>query len=163
MNTITSSLAANSSAIVLHTRKGTDIDNFQTTELSAYDIKAAQELKKKYSMAEFRTNFIPIYNCHGMTFASRRTAVFEGTEVRQILSEDEYEEIPLQQVSPGDVIIYVDERGDIEHSGVVISKPAPPLNVPLVVSKWGKGPEVLHSAYYSPYSVSDIHFYRITK
>lgn len=149
--------------IALQTRRGNQISNIQIDELSAYDLSTANRLQQQFLLAEFRTSFIPIYNCHGMTFGARRTSITESSEVRKILSDDEYEEVRKEDILPGDVIIYVDDRGDIEHSGIVVSKPTPPICIPMVVSKWGKGPEVLHSAYHSPYSNLDIHFFRVRK
>jgi hypothetical protein len=48
------------------------------------------------------------YNCHGLTFASRRTRIYD---VQQVLAEDAYEHIPLNEVEPGDVIVYFYGKG----------------------------------------------------
>lgn len=105
----------------------------------------------------------PRYNCHGLTFASRRTAIHEDDDIHSILYEDGYKEVDITEVSPGDVAIYYTNEGTIDHSALVVSKPLPPLNMPVVCSKWGViGPEVVHMLTNCPdYAVSNIHYFRI--
>jgi len=103
----------------------------------------------------------PRFNCHGMTFASRRTCIFESSELMKILKEDGYELIQAAEVSPGDVIVYVSDDGDFEHSGIVVEVPkALTLNIASVRSKWGKFKEVIHPANRCPYTYN-VRYYRI--
>src|SRR5262245_35364311 len=40
------------------------------------------------------------FNCHGLTFASRRTWIDKSGEVQKILDDDGYVEVPLAKVKP---------------------------------------------------------------
>ena len=103
------------------------------------------------------------YNCHGMTFASRRTGIWNAATVQQILIDDGYRSVPVRSVIGGDIIIYHAKSGDIEHSGVVLEPPVPDhLNMPLVCSKWGMSGEMIHWAHYCPYETDFIRYYRIS-
>ena len=62
----------------------------------------------------------------------------------------------------GDVIVYVSpENGEIVHTGVVVDPSPTLIGVPRIWSKWGRGPEVLHSAQDCPYPYSRTSYYRI--
>lgn len=116
------------------------------------------DLKKKYHRALHR----PVqasrkYNCHGLTFASRRTFV-ESVEVGKIISDDQYVQIKRQEALPGDVAVYF-VNGDPEHSGIVVDLDN--LAGPLLLSKWGSLHEVVHWIPECPYDVGDVRFYRI--
>lgn len=139
------------------------IDNIRLLEISPFEVNLFQIFDAEYGARVTRRGEpTPHYNCHGMTFASRRTGVIESTVVQQILDEDNYHEVPENSVLPGDVILYFDVDGDIEHSGVVIEEPKPEnLNIPLICSKWGKYAELLHLRTHCPYNVSRVKYYRM--
>lgn len=148
--------------IKTQTRQRWDIPNEQSTEISRSEL-ALGPSPQSFSILSnnVRVEYSPIYNCHGLTFASRRTSIFDVGAVRKIIRDDAYEKIQPNEVKPGDIVLYVSEDGDIYHSGVVVSFPKAPLFIPTVCSKWGKGPEVLHSANVGPYSYSNPEYYRI--
>jgi len=100
-----------------------------------------------------------------MTFASRRTGIFETITVRQILNDDGYEEIShKEQVKAGDVILYFADDGDCEHSGLVVKPPASDsLGVAIVRSKWAKYRELIHRANQCPYNFSKAKYFRVVK
>lgn len=152
----------NDNTIALQTRKGTDIPNSQILEISQFEIRQYTDIERDYRYAVFRTSPSPIYNCHGLTFASRRTGIYEIEALHRIINDDGYKKIKTEDVLPGDIIIYYGENGDIEHSGVVLSKPDKLLKIPLVVSKWGKYREVIHMANNCPYNFGSIEYYRVT-
>jgi hypothetical protein len=119
----------------LDTRNEADIENEQyfnpTPSCEAHLRTTAQQVINQYQgrVHRIRLEMSVAYNCHGLTFACRRTCVHASAQVRQILEHDGYERVPkVEDVLPGDIILYVSE-GDVEHSGVVIgiSKNAPPL------------------------------------
>src|SRR6267142_1944590 len=140
------------STIALQTRKGWDIENSQSFDTSLWEEHQLAEHKGKYPRAEFRTGAIPVFNCHGLTFASRRSGISDTRAISRILEDDHYERISREDVSAGDIILYVSgEDGDFEHSGVITDAPKPPLFVPKVWSKWGFGAEVIHFANDCPY------------
>jgi hypothetical protein len=76
--------------------------------------------------------------------------------VRRILEDDEYQEVTLQDLMPGDIVVYV-QNGDAEHSGIVISG----LPIPMILSKWGPAHEVIHRVTDCPYNAAQINYYRI--
>lgn len=150
------------SEIVTQTRRGWDIPNTQSLDTTLWDEHQLQEHRRRHPHAQFRTGAIPVFNCHGLTFGARRTSIWETPAVRRILVHDRYEEISQDEVRQGDIILYMSpEDGDVEHSGIVVAPPAPPLFVPRIWSKWGFGAEVLHSANDCPYDFSQATYYRI--
>jgi hypothetical protein len=151
--------------IALATRKGTNIPNFQVRELSHSEAVTDQRIRQQYrihSGVVFRCAPDPQYNCHGLTFASRRTGIFDVEILHQILAEDGYRQLNnIRDVLPGDIILYFSDAGDIEHSGIVIEN-NPRLLMPQILSKWGKGSEVLHPASASPYDATNLRYYRVS-
>ena len=148
--------------IVVQTRKGRDIDNQQFKEITPFELNQLHKLDKYRKDCTFRSGVSPIYNCHGMTFASRRTGIFELDSLKLIISDDGYEEVAQANTLPGDVAIY-QEGGDIQHSGIVVEIRNRNISfpVPWICSKWGKGPEVIHAFFNCPYKPEGIKFYRI--
>lgn len=150
----------------LVTTEGNEIDNAQMLEVIYQNTTTNELLLREHGneprFARRCTHISPFYNCHGMTFASRRTGIFENSALAQILEEDKYVMIPTEQVLPGDVILYMAANGDIEHSGIVVEPPTEKnLNIPLVFSKWGRYLEAVHLANRCPYSAERIRYYRV--
>ena len=123
-------------------------------------------MTERFAMDPFdrRADPTPMYNCHGLVFGCRRTGIFDTRTVRRILREDGYRPVPLPEVLPGDVVLYVADDGDIEHSGIVITRPtdhqASPFGIPRVLSKWGTFVERLHWANQCPYNFSRAEYHR---
>ena len=142
----------------LQTSERNDIINQQFTALTQQDIMGGAAIEKQYPLAKFKENLTPVYNCHGLTFASKRTWIYLPSEVEKILKDDKYIEIKSENdVLPGDVVIYYDNDG-ASHSGMVIQVDLPAtlhdlVNI-VVLSKWGRLKEVIHNVNYSPYSLS---------
>jgi hypothetical protein len=117
------------------------------------------EFKRAYPKAVHRpvgpTN---AYNCHGLTFGSRRTVIWKPSEVQKILQEDDYVEVLTNmEIFPGDIAIY-SKDGDIEHSGVVVEV----FNRrPKILSKWGMCQEVVHFVEDCPYKESSVRYFRV--
>ncbi|MGH7021680.1 MAG: hypothetical protein ACREEY_17505 [Brevundimonas sp.] len=152
--------------VATETRKKASIENYHDTAPSSVgDQMQANALKQKYAAALHRPTAVgSTYNCHGLTFASRRTQIWKTSEIRKILADDGYVRIPSQEdVLPGDTVLYVDESGDIEHSGIVLQKENTGL-LPIVrvLSKWGSAHEVVHALMDCPYSLRSIEYYRVT-
>ena len=151
-------------SIALQTRKCTDITNSQITQIDERDYEVQMEkLKAKHIGISIRPKTISgIYNCHGMTFASRRTGI--ETLTWGILKEDNYENVKNSDILAGDTVLYLSNSGEIEHSGMVLSMDGDKnLASIFVLSKWGSGSEVIHSLYNCPYEKSSILFYRCEK
>jgi hypothetical protein len=149
--------------LALDTSCANPIDNERIYEISPHDANLFRRFDKDYgATVERRCDPTPIYNCHGLTFGSRRTGIFESKILHQILTEDGYVEIDKDAVLEGDIILYFDDSGDFEHSGIVISRPKPDnLGIPLVCSKWGKYAEVLHWGNNCPYNFSNVKYFRL--
>lgn len=111
--------------------------------------------------ARLRTKATGRYNCHGLTFGSRRTCIDEAYSISRILSDDSYKLVAINHIMPGDVVLYFDGDGTVSHSGIVVEVPDSLPMFPRVVSKWGvAGAEYLHWVHRSPYG-TDYKFYRV--
>jgi len=94
------------------------------------------------------------YNCYGMTFASRRTNVpAPGVDstglIDQILTEDQYVQIPPADVSEGDIVLW--RLGPlVPHTGIVTHIERVGIRVIFVASKWGALGEYVHLPAISP-------------
>ncbi len=153
-----------SSRLSLDSCKGEPLDNERLSEISPFEVNQFRQFDTAYGFGtERRCDPNPSYNCHGMTFAARRTGIFESNTIWQILSEDQYINITEREdVKAGDVILYFDDSGDFEHSGIVISPPrSDNLYVPVVCSKWGKYAELLHRGNNCPYNFGNVKYYRL--
>src|SRR5262245_45905132 len=110
-------------SLELQTRGRQQIDNFFDRRAPvAGEVARADAEGRKYPNAIRRTDQLSaIYNCHGLTFAARRTGISAATQVIKILSDDEYTEIAESAVQPGDIVVwYNDDNGDVEHSAIVL-------------------------------------------
>lgn len=146
------------SELNLHTRSENQIENeIDRRPVRAGDIYLSEDYKTKYPSGRHRpTQPTRKYNCHGLTFAARRTWIWKPTEISKILHDDEYSSIEPENVLPGDIVIYV-QNGDVEHSGIVVSSGA----IPTILSKWGPAHEVVHKVNDCPYDSMQISYYRI--
>src|SRR2546423_1157224 len=98
-------------SLALETCQANAIDNQRIYEISQYEANLYRQFDADYGLGvRRRSDPTPIYNCHGLTFASRRTGIFESVTLRQILVEDGYAEIIRDAVLAGDIIMYFDER-----------------------------------------------------
>jgi hypothetical protein len=151
--------------LALETRQGNQITNCQTDWFSPLDQRWCEDLERDYPEEDRRSEPTSIYNCHGLTFASRRTAIDNSQEVLKILEDDKYVEVDNRLVKEGDVVLYFNRgNNEIEHSGIVVSSPDDdPFEGPRICSKLGKYREVIHSVYKCPYTLSDIRYYRIVR
>ena len=150
--------------LALHTRGATQVANDHVTLApTAFDLATAQRLAAKYPAAIRRPTQVSLgYNCHGLTFAARRTEITHSAEVRKIITEDGYVKINKDDAVPGDIVIHISLDGSIEHSGIVIEVPNVLPKIPKVLSKWGLAEEFIHPFNYSPYS-NNIEFYRLVR
>ena len=107
-------------SIKLETSKRTGIPNHQDTEISSFHLNWSKQLDKKHPNAKRRTESSAAYNCHGLTFASRRTRIEKSSAIQTILKDDAYKELSVKEVLPGDIVIYYSDAGDPSHSGIVV-------------------------------------------
>lgn len=147
-------------SIIVETSKGTRIENEQTFEVDGFQLHEFYREVKKYTIVAKRRDESPLYNCHGLTFASRRTNIYNSCDVQQVLSDDGYIELSTDSVLAGDVIVYFDDKtGEISHSGEVVEIIASNSFNAIICSKWGQGFECLHTIHNTPYG-NIVKFYR---
>ncbi|MCR4412440.1 MAG: hypothetical protein NUV77_08465 [Thermoguttaceae bacterium] len=96
----------------------------------------------------------PTHNCHGWVFTQGRFAL-RPEDVEEILADNHYEKVTDPQ--PGDLIIYRNLDGQIEHTGLVRSVIAG--EIVLIESKWGPLGRFLHAPEDQPYG-TDYAYYR---
>jgi len=151
--------------LALETRKGNQIPNSQSESLTRHYEALDKKSRKDYKHNCFRTpGPSAFYNCHGLTFAARRTTIDRAQSVQLILCDDGYKEIEdKNKVLPGDLVLYF-SKDDIEHSGMVVEIARLDFGIRFrILSKWGHGSEVLHWLEECPYEFSAVKFYRINK
>jgi hypothetical protein len=149
------------SELPLHTRSNEQIKNEYDLEDVRWGEKVQAEDYKRDYPDEFHRPVLPSrkYNCHGLSFASRRTNIYEPEEVFKILNGDEYQEVkPPSTVCKGDMAVYF-VLGYPDHSGIVVD--VNQLKVPIILSKWGHAHEVVHRVAHCPYESGDVRYYRI--
>lgn len=133
-------------SIPLSTRMGTPILNERRGELVP-EAKAAsvREWKEKFPNNDLKS-IESIYNCMGMLFACRRTAV-DIDDLEVILREDGYRLInPPPDAEVGDVVVYKD-RNQATHVGMLYRVELLPTLGEYrveVLSKWGFVGEYVH-------------------
>ena len=149
-------------SIIVQTRKGSDIKNTQDYVPFAFGkLLELKDLKSKFPFVTIKGKENSLYNCHGLTFASKRTWIQELADLQMILKEDDYKEIPSNQTLPGDIVLYYSDDGDIEHSGILVDvNEGGDVRVPRIISKWGDGYEVIHVFSDCPYNFSNVKYYR---
>jgi hypothetical protein len=154
--------------LALQTRLANDISNeFDPSPPNYRDRRVNADWVQIYPGVKPRTTQPSYgYNCHGLTFAARRTQVWLSTEVQHILDEDGYVPVEMPNALPGDIAVYysTDEPIEIEHSAIVVAQAlAGDLTGPLVVSKWGPSAEYIHKYRDCPYKNVTVKFFRLGK
>lgn len=147
--------------IRLETSKKTKVKNQQDADGSWGHLKYMESLASSIPGVRKRSESSSWFNCHGLTFASRRTRVTDSQDILKILDDDKWIEIYMENVLPGDIVLYHDdENGDICHSGIVVGRNNNPT-VLTICSKWGFGPEYLHKPHEVPEIYgNDLKYYR---
>lgn len=136
--------------ITIQTRKGNNIKNTVYDKISPYIQNINSKYENEYPKNEYRSEETANYNCFGMVFASRRCFIIDN--INKILEDDDYKEVPLNKVLPGDIVLYF-ANYDIIHCGIVINTLSKDnLWNPLIISKWHCFREVIHNVNECPYS-----------
>lgn len=95
-------------SIHLETRQKSPIDNVIAPEPGPEGERKYARIRKLYG--QHWTNRKPacgVYNCYGMIFASRRTAIFDDDQIPMVLEEDGYRRVVDERwVRPGDLVFY---------------------------------------------------------
>ena len=155
-------------ALALQTRERKDIENsYDRRGPTAGEQLHVDHLIAEYSESVARTRTPSAqYDCHGLTFADRRTGICPSDVVRQILLQDGYRKVELSDVLPGDAVIYIGQDGEVEHSGVVVElrrSLSGAVVDTVVVSKWGGAHEAMHPSRHCPWPTAKLEYFRIDK
>jgi hypothetical protein len=151
-------------SIPLTTRFGQEIPNVQDPDPPPSKAeKLVALLRKKHPFVIFRRPPSGQYNCHGLTFANRRTCILDPKAVCTILEDDEYRTIRLREVQQGDIAVFK-EGGEISHTGIVLEviegePPGRGLRNIRIISKWGPAGEYVHMVSDGPYSQADVGYW----
>lgn len=156
-------------SIELRTRANTPIDNLQVWQHSRMEWNQLGESLGRYKADRVSDEPCPVYNCHGLTFGSRRTQVC--LSILPILKDDGFERIPEKDTRAGDIVVYTTGLGEIIHSGFVIGRRPVLLahrsefSIPVIWSKWGKGHEMIHPVGECPYmdTGNEASYYRLRR
>ena len=97
-------------SIIVQTIKGNNILKKQLFEISPFESNQLAHLKREYDNVIFIGKPNPVYNCNGLTFASKRTGVYDTDEIVKILKEDNYIQISIRCLIPGDIILYFSDE-----------------------------------------------------
>ena len=126
-------------SIALETRKGRSIRNVVAPEPGEQAHRKYAVIRKKFGQTwTNRTEPCGGYNCYGMVFATRRTAIYEDDQIPDILADDGYRQIHENEVRPGDIVLYRDGGLGLLHVALVLrhKEGVGPTPVPFALSKW---------------------------
>jgi hypothetical protein len=141
--------------IALQTRAGRDIANSQGADLAEiHRARYAAFLRRYGNNWKQRRSPTGCYNCAGHIWASRRTCIYEETELQAILGDDGYRR--TQHPTPDDVALYRDPNVGILHVARIVELrhgiTRDSRRIPWLVSKWDNWTgEVLHFEHDHPY------------
>ena len=154
IHVLVSAVISMSYPITIQTRRGRDISvaifpDEPPNKIPAYHARFSRE----YPENILRRQPTASYNCFGLVFACRRACVMDDS-VNVILRDDGYRPLGRGELPvAGDIVIYY-EDGRPEHVGVVIElRELGNLKIPIVISKWGPGPEYIHNVMRTPYGL----------
>jgi hypothetical protein len=140
---------SDSKSLKLETRARRHVNNVMRPEGAPGTMRAAIEIIRGAYPAVMPVAASKIYNCYGLAFAARRTAVVDEDDVRAILTDDQYKILPWDPNAwlPGDIVIYRASTNEIAHVAVVARLTRSPSTGDIVVdviSAWGDSGEYLH-------------------
>jgi len=150
-------------SIPLYTRIGREIPNVHLLELHPQTARRVVEgHRKTYPTARLRRPPAGHYNCHGLTFANRRTCIPDPESVLSILEDDGYRKVKRPEVCLGDVAVYYEE-GKVSHTGVIVQVERLEgliggMSI-WIMSKWGQAAEYIHSFNDGPYREHRLQFW----
>jgi len=155
--------------IALDTRTRVHILNSQAADPDYQSIRADRRRLDTHRFWKPRKPISGQYNCYGLIWASRRTAIYEQSAIATVFREDGYRELgPAEQPLWGDVVLYfLTGTKSIIHAGIVSE--VLPLEVMgsavsnvtgastiWILSKWGDASsEVLHQLQDVPWGTGE--------
>lgn len=137
-------------SLSLQCYSGTFIPNEIDADPSAGYIKLAMDAMRPWFPGRWLVPPTGRYNCHGLSFANRRTNVRPETSpnplsVQDLLNADGYRLRSTPPI-PGDLVVYRSARGEITHTGIVSRiENNGGISQVMVLSKWGGLGECEHA------------------
>ena len=110
------------STIKLETKTRQWIKNEQYDEFHPLQHQRGNaEMDKNFSNIFLRSS-TAVYNCHGMVFAARRTAIYDPKDVEMILNEDGFAKLENRHSAErGDVVVYrLASDAPLSHTGIIV-------------------------------------------
>lgn len=127
-------------SIALETHRRRAIRNSIEPDPGEQAFRKYERLRKKYGLTwRNRKGACGVYNCYGMVFACRRTAILEDEQIPDILADDGYRQIAEPDARAGDLVVYRDRRNRmLLHVGLILERRegAGGLNALWALSKW---------------------------
>lgn len=126
-------------SIAPETRKGRSIRNVVAPEPGEQARRKYAVIRKKFGQTwTNRTEPCGGYNCYGMVFATRRTAIYDDDQIPDILADDGYRQIHENEVRPGDIVLYRERTHGLLHAALVLRRQEwdGSTPVPFALSKW---------------------------
>lgn len=155
--------------LLIQTRARNQIDNEPGLKMKPEEVEQQRRLQHGQHPADDKLLVVRkaptgVYNCHALTFLSRRSWIGDAKAeeaVKRVLRDDEYFEIEARRALPGDVILYYYPDGALEHSGIVVDNPRDEIfPEPWILSKWAQGGEFIHRYNYCPYHWQNVRYMR---
>ncbi|MBI4580024.1 MAG: hypothetical protein HY718_10005 [Planctomycetes bacterium] len=109
-------------SIVVQTRRGRDVLNVVEPEPGERGRRKYQILRERHPGWRPRKDACGVYNCYGMTFASRRTSILADEFVSAILDDDGYRRVEERDAQVGDLAVYSDTRCGRLHVALIVQK-----------------------------------------
>ena len=137
--------------LAMQTRARQDIVNDLLDELPIEELREREHFQMSRDpvpTAELQ-RLSNTYNCMGLAFGSRRVGI-DCLYVNKILVEDDYRQIPIEELSVGDLVLYAPKNSTIfSHVGIVLVVPRPGDTITAeyairVLSKFGRCGEYCH-------------------
>jgi len=127
--------------IILQTRAGRYVENSQSCEPDARIRDCYNLFRRNHFAWVNRKPACGVYNCFGLVWASRRTALYKESDIASILTDDGYRRLVSDEnPQPGDIVLYLhpsdNTRNTLHASMVVELKQLGTSTIEWVLSKW---------------------------
>jgi hypothetical protein len=127
-------------SIVVQTRTGKPIPNDIAAEPTERDIRVRAAIREKHGRGWIpRKPECGVYNCAGLTWASRRTAIRADEHWDLIFKEDGYRKFTPSEEPPrpGDLVVYREKDIGYLHVGLILAcENLGEVITPRLLSKW---------------------------
>ena len=157
---ISSAVQAEYATYYVKTPKGTNVEVYKfnyTDELDVQEKKRiTQDIKDNFPNVQIIGNPTVFYNCHSYAWYLQSSGnKYWMNYPNSYMDDGSYSRVDFNSVRNNHKVFY--EEG--EHSGVVSQTNSDTLRIK-VISKWGKGPLVIHKIDDCPYTLNSLSFWK---